>query len=136
MKKSLLGIVIALLLAFSACSLTPADKYDNFINDLDAITRLQTGLQQMKDGGLTLYVKADMKTLARELSVFHTEDGEIRKINENFIRTAHSLREGMDAAEEDEASASVFYEEARDSFEKGFQAFSSLETSGGGRTGG
>ncbi len=71
-----------------------------------------------------------MKTLARELSVFNTEDEEIRKINENFIRTAHSLQGNMDAAEEDEASASVFKKHGI--LSKKASGIFSLETSGGG----
>lgn len=136
MKKSILGIVIAVTLMLGACALTPADHYDNFINDLDAITRLQTGLQQMEDGGMTPYVEADMKTLGRELALFSTEDPEIRKINESFISTAQSLRESMEIAEENEGTAHALYESAKICFEMGFLMFSSLETSGGGRASG
>jgi len=136
LKKPILGIVIAVTLLLGACALTPADHYDNFINDLDAITRLQTGLQQMEGGGMTPYVAADMKTLGRELAVFSTEDTEIRQINENFISTARSLRESMEIAEEDEEAARALYEAAKTYFDTGLLMFSSLETSGGGRASG
>ncbi|WP_066687973.1 hypothetical protein [Christensenella intestinihominis] len=131
MKKFILVIAIVLSVMLGACSLTPADRYDNFINDLDAITRLQTGLQQMENGGLTLYVRADMKTLERELSSLDTPDKEIREINENFVGTARLLQESMDAVKDDEDAAHAFLEAAKDSFDEGFLLFSSLETSGG-----
>ncbi|MBC5649165.1 hypothetical protein [Christensenella tenuis] len=136
MKKPILGIAIAVTLLLGACALTPADHYDNFINDLDAVTRLQTGLQQMEGGGMTPYVTADMKTLGRELAVFSTEDTEIRQINENFISTARALRESMEIAEEDEEAAHALYEAAKTYFDTGLLMFSSLETSGGGRASG
>ena len=136
MKKSFLGIVIAAAVLLGACALTPADRYDNFINDLDAITRLQTGLQQTENGGMTLYVGADMETLEQELSMFATEDKEVRQINENFVCAAHSLREGMKTAEEDEDAARDLYEAAKTHFDTGFLMFSSMETSGGGRASG
>ena len=60
-----------------------------------------------------------------KLAVFNTEDEEMRKINENFIRTAHSLQgeHGRAAGKKDEASSSFFMKHFWDSFEKGFRHF-------------
>ncbi|MEG1473954.1 MAG: hypothetical protein RSC25_07535 [Christensenella sp.] len=135
-KATLLGIVFILALALCSCAISPAEKYENFVNDLDVQTRLQTGLQQMSGGGMTAYVAADMRTLEKDLSTLNTHDEQIFAINENFINSARELQKSAELLKADPDGSFIAYKTAKSCFDAGEKAFYSLDTGHGALTNG
>ncbi len=135
MKKAFIVIMTAIILTICcACASNPVERYDNFLNDLDVLTRMQTALQQTKDGGeMTFYVREDMKTLEEDLQTLKSSDQEIIKINECFLDAARALQQSAACMEDaDEAKAASLYEIAKTRFGEGFLQFALLEPGGGG----
>ena len=134
MKKVLwLGMAFTLMLALCSCTLSGGEQYNNFIDDLDVITRLETALQQQKDGGMSLYVAADMETLEDDLSTLKTANEELLRINEKFVEATRLLRESQrSAAEEDWDASKLSYLKAKARFDAGTRLLYSLPMSEGG----
>ncbi len=134
MKKTLcMGVVLTFVLTLCSCAISPGERYNNFIDDLDVVTRMEVALQQQKEGGMTAYVTADMETLEQDLSTLRTSDDELLRINENFVEATRLLRQSQAAVEQEDADAAkIACLKAKAYFDKGLRMIYLLPKNGGG----
>ena len=133
MKKFwLVFFIILLIIVCVACAASPVDQYANFIDDLDLFTRMQTAIGQVEEGGMSLYVKADMKTLQKDLQLLRSNDSDILEIHAYFLNAVQALRDWTVYEEANEAEkAQAAYQEAKEQFDAGFLKYTELGEDGG-----
>ncbi|MEA4854273.1 MAG: hypothetical protein VB082_08390 [Christensenella sp.] len=90
-RKSFLLALVSILFFLSACALSPIEKYENFLADMDAETRIEVCLKQISERNPSLYTRGDVKTIQKDLKLLQTDDTEIAIINDSLITVVRTL---------------------------------------------
>jgi len=94
-KKSFRGLTLLLIsvtvLLLSACNDSPALLYNNFLADLDVITRFDLSISKLSDGKYDAYTHDEIKALEQDLSSWNGKDAETTEINDLFIESARNM---------------------------------------------
>lgn len=101
-RKKLLCIVFVLLVLFlfASCTYPVEEKYDNFILDLDLITRFDLCVDKIKRNRASLFTVNELKVLKQDINSWSGDNASIENINNYLIKSADLLLDSIHAGKE------------------------------------
>ena len=102
-RAKVLALVAILFFTISgvvACSYTAEQQYENFLADMDMITRFDLCIDKVEKGSASFYTEDELIVLQADIHSCHIDLQAARQANDHLINCADSLLASIHADEE------------------------------------
>ncbi len=104
-------LIIFLIITFStvltSCSLSTAQKYENFSSDLDITNRFNICFNSIEEDKVTTYTIRELDILKRDIASCTIDDSAVADINFYLTETANFLLKSISSQEEENANLAL-----------------------------
>ncbi len=92
----IVAVIVALLLSYSP---SMADRYENFLLDMDVSARMEVAITQVARGNDFPMLRENLTMLATDLQAYPISDEYVRQANDLFVQATTLLLACLDAKE-------------------------------------
>jgi len=117
MRRAGVAVLFTAILVLSACAVSVAEQYNNFLLDLDIIVRMEVSFAKVEQGDTGVFLKRDLDSLREDIGSVSWEDENAAAVSGQLDGAVRLLLESVEAREEGGAGAAEErYDEAVESF--------------------
>jgi hypothetical protein len=112
-------VLISIIVMFSGCDITPQVELDNFVTDLDLISRFEKIAFNIEFGRWSQIFQEDIEYLIQDLETFEGTHEKSLSVNTKFIKSANAF---LDSSryyfEKNDYQAKLSYTYAKEKYEE------------------
>ncbi len=113
--------VILVVLFATSCAYPPEERYQNFLLDMDIVTRYDLSIDSVQQKRATQYTLDELRVLIDDVRSWDMDFADAEDANDNLINCANALIQSVELQQNDESEAAQaafdtaidFYQEAK-----------------------